>query len=191
MGKTSFLIILFAIFATTNFMSCNGSSKELGDMRDTIRIMQHNCLRLSLDKMACCVPDNDSARIDTAQTPYRLVVYVDSTKCSPCILSKMYQWNTLIDQTRAEGNKISYIFIFEPKNDQIEDANFSVESSGLKNRVYLDTAHIFRNDNKFLPKDSKYYSILINSRDSILLVGNPKTNEKIRDVFFHIINKHH
>ena len=186
-SKISITIALSAIVLTMS-MSCNGITTK-GGIQDTIAIMKNHRLKLSLNHMARCTPDNDTARTDTAATPFRLVVYVDSTNCSPCVLNKMYKWNPFIDNTRAKGNRVGYVFIFEPKAEQIEDAHFAVESSGLKNRVYLDTAHVFRKENMFMPKDSKYHTLLIDNRDSILLVGNPKSNNKIEEFFLKIINK--
>lgn len=151
-------------------------------------MMQANRMKLSLNRMACCVPDNDTSRIDTISAAYRLVVYVDSTNCSPCVLNKMHQWNSLIDKTRKHGNHVNYIFIFEPKTDQIEDAHLAVESSGLKNRIYLDTACVFRDDNAFMPRDKKYHAVLINQKDSIVLIGNPKSNKQVEAMFLDITN---
>ena len=103
---------------------------------------------------------------------------------------KMHQWNRLIDKTRMQGSHVNYVFIFEPKSEQIEDAHFAVESSGLKNRIYLDTAYIFRKDNKFIPKDRKYHTMLVDEKDSIVLIGDPKANKNIERIFLNIINKH-
>lgn len=153
-------------------------------------MMQTHHIKLGTDKMSRCIPDNDTARVDTVKAVFKLVVYVDSTNCSPCVLNKLYEWNRLIDKTRSCGDKVNYIFIFETKYNQIEDAHLAAESSGLKNRIYLDTAHIFRADNKFMPQEAAYHTMLINAKDSILLVGNPKTNKRIEKMFFNIISRH-
>lgn len=171
-------------------ISCKRLSqiRAKSNMRESIFNMQKHRVKLYLNRMAYCVPDNDTARADTSTAPYRLVTYIDSTNCTPCMLNKMHQWNDIIDYTRANGNHVNYIFIFEPKADHIEDAHFAVESSGLKNRVYLDTASVFRKENKFIPKDSKYHTMLIDKNDSIILIGNPKYNKKIEKIFLYIIN---
>lgn len=153
-------------------------------------MMQAHHIKLSINKMSQCIPDNDTTRVDTAKAAFKLIVYVDSTNCSPCVLNKLYEWNHLIDKTRDNGDKVNYIFIFETKYDQIEDAHLAAESSGLKNHIYLDTAYVFRADNKFMPQEAAFHTILINAKDSILLVGNPKTNKRIRNMFFNIINRH-
>jgi hypothetical protein len=171
-------------------ISCNRLSQTSAksNMRDSMSTMQKHRVKLNLNRMAYCIPDNDTARTDTTSAPYRLLTYIDSTNCTPCLLNEMHKWNDIIDNTRTNGNRVNYIFIFEPKSDQIEDAHFAVESSGLKNRVYLDTASVFRKENKFIPKDSKYHTMLIDKNDSIILIGNPKNNKKVEEIFLDIIN---
>lgn len=187
--KKKIYIAILLVMAAISIVSCNDLLRRK-DIQGIVTAMQANRLKLSFDRMALCVPDNDTARTDTMDLPFRLVMYVDSTNCSPCLLNQMYQWNSLIDKTRAEGNRVAYVFVFEPKDEQIEDAHFSAESSGLKNHVYLDTAHIFRSDNRFIPKSSQYHVMLINKEDSILMVGNPNKNDYIKKLFLNIISKH-
>lgn len=163
-------------------------AKNFSDIGNVIYNMQSHHVSLNLEKMMCCIPDNDTARVDIMKSGYRLVVYMDSSKCSPCIISKMYMWNSLIEKTRESGDKVGYVFIFEPKKEQIEDAIWAVESSGLKNRIYIDTACVFKRDNPFVPKAEMYHAMLINKKDSILLVGMPLTNHKVEELFFNIIN---
>lgn len=99
----------------------------------------------------------------------------------------MYKWNDFIERYR-ENNKVDFLFIFEVKRGQIEDALLSVESSGLKNRVYLDTAFLFKKENPFVPIDEKFHTMLIDKNGIILLIGNPRTNKKIEQLFTNIIN---
>lgn len=182
---STFVIIFCFLF----FSACeSGRNRNTDGIKDTITTMQKNRLRLSLDRMAYCIPDNDTARTDKMDAEYKLVVYVDSALCSPCIINKMFWWNDIIDLTRKGKDNVDYIFIFETRHDQIEDAHFAAESSGLKNRLYLDTACVFRAENSFLPNDDKYHTVMINSKDSIVMVGSPLTSRSIRKVFLQILN---
>lgn len=80
-------------------------------------------------------------------------------------------------------------FIFEPKSEQLEDAYLSIKSSGLINEIYLDTAHIFKKDNGFLPSDEKYQTVLTDSNGRIILIGTPLTNHKIEKLFLQLITE--
>lgn len=181
--------LFIIIFCFLSISACrNGQDKKADGIKDTITTMQKNSLKLGLERMEYCIPDNDTPRTDKMDAEYKLVVYVDSTLCSPCIINKMFWWNDIIDLTRKDKDNVDYIFIFEPKRNQIEDAHLAAESSGLKNRLYLDTACVFRAENSFIPSDDKYHTMLINSKDSIVMVGSPLTNRSIRKVFLQILN---
>lgn len=155
MGKyVKFTTIL--IMVTLILVSCRkGATNHIYTVRDTLNVMQSHSVNLSFDKMLCCVPDNDTVTHYNKTPKYNLVVFVDSTKCSPCIINKMYYWNDLIEKTRLCKSDVRYIFIFEPKPEQLEDACLSVKSSGLINEIYLDTASVFRKNNPFIPKEEK------------------------------------
>lgn len=70
-------------------------------MRDSMSTMQKHRVKLNLNRMAYCIPDNDTARTDTTSAPYRLLTYIDSTNCTPCLLNEMHKWNDIIDNTRT------------------------------------------------------------------------------------------
>lgn len=184
-------IIKFIIAFTVLFLllvSCKKvTSNKNNAVRDTLAAMQTHCIHLNLNKMMRCYPDNDTIRHDIQTAKYRLIAYVDSAKCTPCIINKMFYWNDLIENTRASDSDIKYIFIFEPKTEQIEDAYLSVKSSGLINEIYLDTACTFRKDNAFIPNDEKFQTMLVDEKGHILIIGNPLTNHKIKELFLQII----
>lgn len=179
-------IIVAAMFllVACNNKNSDRKSNEQVQIHNAITLLQANPVKISLNKMVCCMPNVDTINDDNVKRKFRLIVYVDSSKCSPCIISRMAIWNDLIDETR---DKVKYVFIFEPQTDQIEDSHFAVESSGLKNHIYLDTASVFRKENKYIPKEEKYHTMLINEKDSVVMVGTPLTSPKIESLFYKVL----
>lgn len=178
-------MILMFVAVMFLMIACNNKkSEEQVQIQNAITLLQAHPVKISLNRMACCMSNVDTINDDDIKRNFRLVVYVDSSKCSPCIINRMSVWNDLIDETR---NKVKYIFIFEPRRDQIEDSHFAVESSGLKNHIYLDTASVFRKENKYIPKEEKYHTMLINEKDSVVMVGTPLTSSKIESLFYKIL----
>lgn len=172
--------IVFWVFLGTLFVaSCN--MKEKLTPKNIEEMYQKNVV-LDLDKMLC-----RHSRVDTltesskGKMSYTFVQYVDSNSCSPCLLDQMYIWNELIDKMKKKG--VSFAFIFEPKNDQLEDVLLSVESSGLRNPVFIDTAYIFRKHNSFIPRNSQFHSFLLDERGKVLFVGNPLDNSEVEKVW--------
>ena len=149
-----------------------------------LELMKSKTVELSLDKMVCKFGAKDTI-IDMDSAIVKMVVYVDSTECSPCVLDKMYLWNDIIDETSKYGEKMKYIFVFEPKQGDIELDNLflAAEYSGLNNCIYIDTAMTFKKQNDFLPESKLYHSFLLDKNNRILFVGNPIDNKKIEEIF--------
>lgn len=162
--------------------SCKNEKKE------AVELMMHKKVQLSLENMECLHSAEDTLQVNTQKYyKYTFVHFVDSSQCSPCALDKMYLWNDLI----AEFDKanVRSVFIFEPKKNLLEDILFSVESSGLKKPIYLDSAYLFRQENKFVPQDILYHSFMLDDKGKIVLVGNPLLNKRVEKLFKRIIKK--
>lgn len=152
--------------------------------------MQSQHISLCLEGMACTHSENDTSTVSPKkeeETSFHYVIYIDSTRCSPCIIDQLFQWNEFIDSTRAECLDVDYFFIVAPKTEQVEDAFLSIESCGLKNDIYVDTAYLFRKMNKGLPQDAKFHSFVINNENKVILVGDALHSSNIRNLFNKII----
>lgn len=174
------LIFLFALFIN---ISCVNNSKERKVIK-LLNAMHMESVNLNLDGMICRYGAKDTI-IDNEKALLKMVLYIDSTECSPCMLDRMYLWNDIIEETELYNDKIRFIFIFEPKKGKfaIEDVLLASESSGLNNCIYIDTAMIFKKQNPNLPCDKLYHAFLLDERNNIILVGNPVENKKIKEIF--------
>lgn len=164
----------FVILVLMIHVNCSEKKK----IQSELEVIYDNSFNLSLDKMECrhSVIDTVWATVN-AKWNYTFVQYVDSAQCSPCTLNKMYQWNGYIERFHKKG--VRFVFIFEPGKALLEDVYLSIESSGLKNPIYVDTANVFRDNNRFLPSDLKFHSFLLDKNGKVLVVGNPLHNKKV------------
>lgn len=171
------------------FLSCMLLSCNDGGVKKSLKEFQSHQVKVRLEKMECRMHEQDTICIDSVKPMLRLVSYVDSSECTPCTLDHMYVWNDLIDEASKYEGKLKYIFIFAPKSGSynLEDVHLAVASSGLKCPVYVDTAYSFKNDNPQLPADSRFHTMLLDSKDSVLMVGSPLDNPKIENLFSRII----
>lgn len=177
------LSIIAALSGLSCLASCNGNrgiEENLNDMRS-------KPINLCLEEMQCRNKYGDTIVVDSVKPSYRMVVYVDSSACSPCTLDKMFLWNESIKKARKQGNRLKYVFIVAPKMEQLEDAYLSIESNGLDSPVYVDTAYAFRNANPHLPKERMYHSFLLDAKDSVVIVGNQIENPKIDSLINKIV----
>ena len=159
------------------------------DIEEKISSLQSQPIKLCLDEMRCRNKFGDTVVVDSVKPLYRMVVYVDSSVCSPCSLDKMYVWNESIKKARRQGSMSKHVFIVAPKPEQIEDAYLSIESNGLDSPIYVDTAYAFRKANPHLPDERMYHSFLLDEKDSVVIVGNPIENPKIDSLINVIVNK--
>lgn len=171
-----FLFAFINIFAS----GCKGKQEEVADK---IKLMQSCPVDLCLDRMEC-VRDIGQT---TNSSKYTMVVYVDSSQCTPCALNHLQFWNKLIDETRKGHIDISYTFILDTKNQEKEDIGVELETNSLKGCIYIDTTSVFITNNPQIPKEREYHSFLIDANNRILLVGNPVNNENVRKLYKSIL----
>lgn len=183
MKKFRYLLYGVLLFSIA-FASCNSRQRET---RDVLAEMSKNKIDIPFSEMGCFHSEADTMRSVAAVEPkYTFVHYVDSSQCSPCALDRMYTWNKFIDEYSKKG--VRFVFIVEPKIEQMEDVHFSIASSGLHSPVYVDSLFAFRKQNKNLPTEQKYHSFLLDKLGYVILVGNPLQNSKIEGLLDKIIN---
>lgn len=171
--------LLYILFILCMIISC----KEDNRLLHTLKEIKSMPIKLHLDKMQCKYKGKDTLLTNITKPCLRLVKYIDSTECSPCILDHMHYWNTLIDETKQNENKVQYIFIVAPKAEDLENTYLSIQYGGLRNPIYVDTAYIFRKNNPVIIGKSIYHTFLLNERDSIILVGDPLESMEIKELF--------
>lgn len=170
-----FLLALICIFAC----GCRGKQEEVADK---IKLMQSCPVDLCLDKLECVRNMGQ-----TKSSGYTMVVYVDSSQCTPCALNHLQFWNKLIEDAQKGHVDISYTFILGTKNQEKEDIAVELETNSLKGCIYIDTASVFISNNPQIPKEREYHSFLIDAKNKVLLVGNPINNDNVRKLYKYIL----
>ncbi len=174
-------LLIFVINVIAIMSGCNNRHDYI---EKALQKMQSRPINLCLDKMQCRVRNMDTVIVDSMKPDLRFVVYVDSSECSPCALDRMYMWNDLIDEAKRYDGRLKYVFIVAPRStESLVDIYLSIENSGLKNHVYIDTAYAFKSANREFPKDSKFHQFLLSEHDSILFVGNPLDSKGLEDIY--------
>lgn len=199
-GYISYLLIInlfimrktflkLAFITSVIIMTCCSVSCHRGDdLSHILKRMKSQPIDLCLNEMTCLYQGRDTLIANINNPDWRLVIYVDSAECSPCMLDRIYYWNTLIESTQKRGgDNVQYVFILAPKEIHIEETYSALKYCGLKNVIYLDSKYVFRKRNQTIPEESEYHIFLINKTGYVTLVGNPLTNEKIKELLDRII----
>ena len=174
MAKNMLRAILF-LLAGVVLECCTSEKKQI---KDNLELMTSTPINLSLDKMEA--RRNPLVKSDSK---FKMVVYVDSSECSPCALSHLRFWNPLIKEARQKKISIDYIFILAPKMQEMPDVDLELEVTDLPASIYVDTAFVFKKANSFLPKDKKYHSFLLNKNSKVIFVGNPLGSDKLEKIY--------
>jgi len=122
---------------------------------------------------------------DLFSEKYKIIVYVDSNGCVPCRLV-LFEWRELIKETKRLKIDVAFLFYISLNNYQI------FEQEVLKNKfeypVIYDRDDRINQLNHF-PKNQQFHFFLLNSKNKVLLVGNPIGNLKLKQLYLQQISK--
>lgn len=181
MGKLRLYAIAFLIIM---LYGCTRSDRET--MRE-VESFYNSLITISTSQMqrfeGCqdSLPKNNAGR-------YRMIVYTDSTECSPCALKHLYSWEPILDSLFAYPLFSDVFFIFSPSNIDYSKVSVELRNTSFKYPVYLDSCNAFSKDNRNIPTNRMMHTFLIDEDGHVVLVGNPLTNEKIRALYFDVLN---
>lgn len=170
------LFLLFIVAA----IACSNKRR----IEETVSEMLHHSIVLPVEDMISLQKDNK--RHDALTANYKLIIYVDSTKCSSCFIKHLSVWNEYL-QLEEQG-KLELVFIIEVPKEELEFYSKEIRYSRFNHLVYFDVNAVFKTKNPHIPKDDPYHVLLIDKSDKIVLVGNPIENPKIEKMLFDIIN---
>jgi len=173
----STLFMAFLLF----FISCNENRGLQTDMTS----MFSSSIKIDKDRMLCLNYD----KISSMNKPlFRLVAYVDSSECSSCSLGKLKSLESYLKKN-VFNKSFQFIIVLESKRDEVKTNIEEIKVVGISTPVLIDSTSIFRQENPQMPNNSILHTFLLNSSDSIVLVGDPLQNEHIDKLFRKIVNE--
>lgn len=123
--------------------------------------------------------------IDTNNEKLKIIMYIDSTRCSPCTISSIPRWNDFIT---IHKEKVDLIVILATRSIDSETLEYPFGDIESSIRVYWDTAYIFRELN-IRPLQEEFFStVLIDQDNKIKVVGNPINNDMVKQLYLNQMN---
>lgn len=172
----------FAFLALVMGIAC---SKSGDSIKENIMLLQSRKIHIpytSLQKY--CSNEDKITLIDN--WAYKLVIYTDSASCSSCALKRLPDWLPLVDSL---SSKIDILFIFSPTKDNLEKLKETLLLENITYPIYIDTCSAFIRANPHIPSNNLMHTFLLNEEDSVVLVGNPQSNPKIKELLFNILEE--
>lgn len=131
------------------------------------------------DDIRCTYLGRDTICPDN-NTPYKVLIYTDSTGCTSCKL-QLYKWNTFIQEAESEmTGKVSFHFYFQPKDEK--ELKFLLRRDNFSQAVYIDNGSKLNAANK-ISDNMNYQCFLLDKDNKVILIGNPTLNPKIWDLY--------
>ena len=85
-------------------------------------------------------------------------------------------------------SNVQFLFVLAPhKKEDVPYLQFYIEKVKVNAPVYIDEKYIFLEENPFIPKESLFHTLLLDSLDRVVLVGNPIRNSSIEQMAFDIV----
>jgi hypothetical protein len=112
-----------------------------------------------------------------------LVVYTDSVACASCRMKNMYEYNDIVAWGKDSLSSYSPLFVFTPRQEQIEDMDISLKYSGLRHSAFIDESGLFPAANPHIPADKMFHTFLIDKNGKVVLVGDPVNNPQLWELY--------
>ncbi|MDE5560566.1 MAG: hypothetical protein K2J00_02000 [Bacteroidaceae bacterium] len=176
--KTTIYILLSVIMLLS---SCGKKN-----FADDILKLQSRPIDLSSCEGAVCYENGERAAYDSsADSAYKLVIYIDSASCSPCFVSHMYDYEETVAELDSVG--IRTVFIFEPQKEKEEDVKTLLDRQAYPFLSVVVRNGSFSSANPHLPSSSLLHSFLLNKENKVIVVGNPARNDKVKELMLNTV----
>lgn len=119
----------------------------------------------------------------------KLIVYIDSTECSTCRISRLQEYNDIFYRSLRDRN-FKILVIFAPKKSEIQTVKMLMEYYAFPHSVYIDENNEFYNQNKaIIPEDKILHTFLVDKNNNVVLAGDPINNDQLTNLYFKEINQ--
>lgn len=180
MNRNDSLVVLFLL--SIMFSACSRHQM----IKEQISKMNNQYVAIDLNNMQRVDPLLSEC-YDSINEEFAFVVFTDSNQCSGCSLNKMSSWNTILKLEKLTNGKVKFNFIVEPRSGDERSVLKIAKNIDFVHPLYIDTSHVFRNANTFIPQEPLFHTFLVDKDKKIVLIGNPLSNQKIEKLAFKLI----
>lgn len=173
--KTLSLPILLILLAS---LSC-GKQKSDSELLPIVKEWYGKEIKFP-DRPVFTLYGKDTVDYSIPQSPYKVLVYVDSAGCIDCTL-QLQKWQELIQYTHSISNgEIPFLFFFYPKDynelcqifkRDLFDTPVCIDFKGELNKL-----------NNF-PSLPQFHTLLLDKDNKVVVIGNPVHSMDIRSLY--------
>ena len=181
------LLLILIMMSSTFFISCHRN----GSLSEILREMESNPVKLDFGDFPCCINGVDTVGYALERSKYRLVVFIDSTECNSCRLSHLEEWNDWIELADRNNGKFSLVFLLQPR---VEETSSIIIKMRWASKVYKGIPLFVDKEGDFLKRNFRreiptlMHTMLLDSNNMVVYVGDPTRNEQVCEDMKKIIN---
>lgn len=136
-----------------------------------------------------CIYKDDVYKINVdSLKPMKYIVYYDSLECNSCKVSGVSQYKPLLEM--ADSSNFSVMFIFSPKDKDIDLTRLNLLMANLNVPIFLDVNKAFAKNNLCIPEDNRFNSFLLNDAGNPIFVGNPLSSTSLWTLFNDVVKQY-
>lgn len=112
------------------FILCVSCSHD-SSLGEDVYQLKSNPILIDWKRMECIEDKFDTVSFHRDSAKLKLIVYVDSTRCSSCYVNTMYQWSDVFAKLQPYKGRAQILFIFSPSEYRRESFHLAVKGAPL------------------------------------------------------------
>lgn len=164
--------------------SCNLINKEAQEAR-RMTLEWHNREIVLPAKLSCQTRGVDTIYSNLVTKKYKIFTYIDTLGCTSCKFGAM-EWKQLIHEIDTLSDEVAFLFYAHLKD--YEDFETYLEINKFKYPIFYDYDGVCNLKNN-LPNQVYFQTFLLDENNKVLLIGKPKPDSKLWDLYKKIITR--
>ncbi len=145
----------------------------------------HNRKIILPAKSSCQTRETDTLYSSLITKKYKIFTYIDTLGCTACKFGAM-EWKQLIREIDTLSNNVAFLFYAHLKD--YEEFETYLKINKFNYPVFYDYQGECNKKNQ-LPKHVFYQTFLLDENNKVLLIGKPKPDTKLWDLYKKIITR--
>lgn len=138
------------------------------------------------EKISCVYDGEVFPMPESLRSKAKLIVYIDSSDCTGCRLSKLIQYSTFAESLQAWN--IPFFVLMAPQKGKKEEVTELILSYDYPFPVFLDDNMVYLDTNlQYAGMPSSLYTVLVDDDCRPVLIGDPLSSDAMYKLFFNRI----
>lgn len=135
------------------------------------------------EKITCVYNGEVYPMPDSLREKALLIMYIDSTECTGCRLSKLVEYHSFAEKLRDWNTE--FFVLLTPKRNEKEYVTDLILSYVYPFPVFLDDAgEFFIRNPRFVGKPSNLHTVLVDPEKRPVLIGDPLGSDAMAELFY-------